>query len=312
MTMRIIGLTITLAASAMACAAPARTDEVAASTLFPERWRSGLAPVEPPLQTQAIDGRTYVIRQSLAVTFEAPFVYLLVGDERALLIDTGVGGEALRVEVDRLLDGHGSRSGPLPLVVMHSHGHSDHVGGDSLFADRPGTIIVGHRPEDVAAFFHIDRWPDDIVPFDLGGRTVDVIPTPGHHPSHVTVFDRATRILFSGDAVYPGILRFRCDASAAYLASIDRLIAFADGRDLQWLLGGHIEMRAARGAYFQSPDARRDDERPLEMAPAVLRRIRDAVARMGGRPRVEVHDDFVLFPHPADPQGLQPPDWCLP
>jgi glyoxylase-like metal-dependent hydrolase (beta-lactamase superfamily II) len=310
--MRIVGLTITFAAYATACAALSRTDEVAAPVLFPERWRSGLAAAEPSLQTQAIDGRTYVIRQALAVTFEAPFVYLLVGDERALLIDTGVGGEALRAEVDRLLDGRRDLGAPFPLVVMHSHGHGDHVGGDTLFADRPGTVIVGHRPEDVAAFFHIGRWPDEIASFDLGGRTLDVIPTPGHHPSHVTVFDRATRILFSGDAVYPGILRFRCDASAAYLASIDRLIAFADGHDVRWLLGGHIEMRAARGAYFQSPDARRDDERPLEMGPAVLRQIRDAVALMGARPRVEVHDDFVLFPHPADPQGLQPPDWCLP
>jgi hypothetical protein len=42
----------------------------------------------------------------------------------------------------------------------------------------------------------------------------------------------------------------------------------------------------------------------------LLPEIREAVRNMGDRPRVEAHDDFVLFPHPANPQGLQPPDWC--
>jgi glyoxylase-like metal-dependent hydrolase (beta-lactamase superfamily II) len=294
------------------CGGTIQGDSLQPSLLFAQRWNSGLGADEPPLQTQVIGESAYAIRQSIAVTFEAPFVYLLIGDERALLIDTGVEGGALRAEVDRLL---AQRRLPptgaaMPLIVMHTHGHSDHVGGDASFAGRADTVIVGHAPADVAAFFGIGNWPHGPAAFDLGGRVVDIVPIPGHHASHVAVHDRATGMLFSGDAVYPGILRFRCDAAEEYLASIERLIAFSGRNDVRWLLGGHIEMREATGEYFQSESLSRNDEHVLELPAPVLPEIRDALVRMGDRPRVQAHDEFVLFPHPADPRGLQPPDWC--
>jgi hypothetical protein len=42
----------------------------------------------------------------------------------------------------------------------------------------------------------------------------------------------------------------------------------------------------------------------------VLREVQRALAKMGEQVRVEAHDDFILFPHPADPRGKNPPDWC--
>lgn len=295
------------------CGGPVPAGVPQAPGLFAERWRSGASPAEPSWQTQAIDDRTFAIRQSIRATFEAPFVYLVIGRDRALLIDTGVAGAALRTEVDRLLERRRARDGSsLPLVVMHTHGHSDHVGGDADFKDRPATQIVKHGRQDVIDFFGISDWPQKSVPFDLGGRVVDVIPTPGHHGSHVMVYDRATRILFSGDAVYPGILRFQCAAADEYRASIDRLIAFSEGHDIQWILGGHIEMKMTAGAHFESQDVVRRDEHRLELPPAILREIHGSLRRMGNRPRVKAHADFLLFPHPADPRGRQPPDWCNP
>jgi hydroxyacylglutathione hydrolase len=280
----------------------------ASPMLFARPWNSGLSEEEPRVQAQAIDERTFAIRQSVHATFEAPFVYLLIGDERALLIDTGDRGGGLREEVDRLLSVSGAND--IELVVMHSHGHTDHVGGDAEFAGRANTRIVGHSPGEVAAFFGIGEWPNGMARFDLGGRVVDVLPTPGHQAAHVVVFDRATRILFTGDAVYPGLLRFQCRNAAQYLSSIERIAGFASANGARWLLGGHIEMRAGPGQFYRSPDEARRDEHRLEMEPSVLREIAEAVRRMGDRPRVESHDDFVLFPHPADPQGLQPPNWC--
>ncbi len=279
--------------------------------LFAERWRSGDATTEPALQTQAIDERTFAIRQSIRTTFEAPFVYLLIGRDRALLIDTGVAGSALRIEVDRLLKERGGEVGrSLPLIVMHTHGHSDHVGGDAGFKDRPATQIVGHGQEEVVNFFGLGSWPHRSVALDLGERLVDIVPTPGHHAAHVMVYDRATRILFGGDAVYPGILRFQCAAATEYLASIKRVIAFSERNDIKWILGGHIEMKAAAGEYFESQDVPRSNERRLELPSSVLREIRDSLVEMGDRPRVKAFPDFLLFPHPADPGGRQPPDWC--
>lgn len=305
-------LILPLVAVLSACSVRGDEPIAPSSALFAAPWNSGLSADEPRFQVQAIDEHTFVIRQSIRATFEAPFLYLLIGRERALLIDTGDGTSGLRAEIDRLIQAspRANASHEFQLVVMHSHGHTDHVGADSEFAGRANTVIVGHSPTEVAEFFGMLNWPSENVSFDLGGRVVDVLPAPGHQTAHVVVFDRATRIMFTGDAVYPGILRFQCGNAAQYLSSIERVRAFASGNDARWLLGGHIEMRATARQYYQSPDQTRRDEHRLELEPSVLDEIAAGVRRMGNHPRVETHDDFILFPHPANPQGLQPPDWC--
>jgi hydroxyacylglutathione hydrolase len=140
---------------------------------------------------------------------------------------------------------------------------------------------------------------------------VDIVPTPGHHPSHVMVFDRATKTLFSGDTIYPGRLYFQCGSLEQYRASIDRVANFAATHGVRWLLGGHIEMKSTPGQSFQSDDRARRLEHALELPAAIPPEIQQALSRMGDRPRVEPHNDFILFPHPADPRGKSPPDWCL-
>jgi hydroxyacylglutathione hydrolase len=294
------------------CVAPRPEKAISASALFAQPWNAGLSAQEPAFQAQPIDGNTIVIRQSIRTTFEAPFLYLLFGQEKALLIDTGAEGGNPSAEIDRLIGDWLAANGrkEIALVVMHSHGHSDHVSADAGFAGRANTTVVGHSADDVASFFEIRSWPEGSASFDLGGRMVDILPTPGHHPSHVMVFDRATGILFSGDAVYPGRLYFQCGKASEYLASIDRLIDFSATRNVRWLLGGHIEMTTAPGQAF-SPNAARPNERALELPPSILPKIRNALADIADRPRVTPHDEFVLFPHPADPRGKQPPDWCL-
>ncbi|MGH8242924.1 MAG: MBL fold metallo-hydrolase [Steroidobacteraceae bacterium] len=281
--------------------------------LFALTWNSGLSKEEPAFQVQAIDEDTYAIRQSIRSTFEAPFLYLIFGRDKALLIDTGVEGAPLRAEVDRLVDGWLAANDrqAIFLVVMHSHGHGDHVGGDAGFKDRADTVVVGHSDAEVAKFFGIDAWPAETAAFDLGGRIVDIVPTPGHHPSHVMVFDRTTRILFSGDAVYPGRLYFQCARVEEYHASIERVAAFAATRQVRWLLGAHIEMKSAPGQSFEAEDRARRGEHLLELQPSVLEQVRQGLVQMGKQVRVEAHDDFILFPHPADPRGKSPPDWCL-
>ena len=72
-------------------------------TLFAEKWIDGTLAQEPAAQVQALDADTFVIRQSVKTNFEAPFLYLLFGRDRALLIDTGAGGLRVRPTVDRLI-----------------------------------------------------------------------------------------------------------------------------------------------------------------------------------------------------------------
>jgi glyoxylase-like metal-dependent hydrolase (beta-lactamase superfamily II) len=138
------------------------------------------------------DTHTCVLRQSKALSAEAPFLYLLFGNERAMLLDTGASkktiGDPLRETVDGIIEAwlaDNPRKG-YQLIVAHTHGHLDHVAGDSHFADRPGTTIVDRDVFAVRTFFGFTSWPEQIVSFDLGARVLDVTGTPGHHPSTLT------------------------------------------------------------------------------------------------------------------------------
>src|SRR5690606_16740540 len=115
-----------------------------------------------PLQVHAFDDRTFILRQSPCASFEANFIYLLVGDERALLIDSGAMADAGRMPLaERVLERLPLRDGkPLPLVVAHTHGRRDHGEGAGQFASMPGVQGVPADLEGVSRFYGVDRWPD--------------------------------------------------------------------------------------------------------------------------------------------------------
>lgn len=295
-----------------ACQTASTSAPQPASEIFPQAWNSGVNTDEPTLQVQQIDTNTLAIRQSLRTSFEAPFMYLIFGEKKALLIDTGVAGIDLRAEVDTQIENWLVRTGRdnISLVVMHSHGYGDHVGGDSGFSDRQDTVIIGHKRADVAAFFGLDDWPTQTVIFDLGNREVELLPTPGHHASHVMVFDKETGILFSGDTIYPGRLYFQCGKTQEFTTSIDRVAAFANTRNVSWVLGAHIEMKAQAGKSFNTQGLSRTGEHLLELPASIITKIQGGLHAMQGKPKVNQFDEFALFPHPADPTGMTPPNWC--
>ena len=197
-----------LAAVVLAAALALAPAALAADKPLFAPWIDGTQASEPQMQVQRYDADTFVIRQSVKTNFEAPFLYLLFGKDRALLLDTGAGGLQVRPTIDGVIEGwlkaHHRTS--IPLVVAHSHGHGDHHMGDSEFKDRPHTTVVGLTAPDVAAYFGITDWPNQIATFDLGGRRLSIIPTPGLQPAHILVFDEKTRLLLSGDSLYPGRL----------------------------------------------------------------------------------------------------------
>ncbi|WP_344212882.1 MBL fold metallo-hydrolase [Kribbella sancticallisti] len=249
---------------------------------FPAHWNDDDATDH---QVHWYDERTAIIRQALRTNFEGPFIYLLLGTERALLLDTGTGHADLRAVVDKLLAGR-----DLELVVAHTHGHGDHIGGDSQF-----DTVVGTAPEDVAAYFGITAWPEQIVQFDLGERVLDVIPIPGHHTADVALYDRTTRLLLTGDSLYPG--RLYVTDWAAFRASIARLAGFvAAGNPVEHVLGAHIEMTDQPGIDFEMGADQHPGEHELELAPAVLAELAEVLVEAGPVPRRIVRDPFIVFP----------------
>lgn len=186
--------------------------------------------------------------------------YLIVGEKRAMLFDTGMGISDIKKVASELTR--------LPIIVLNSHTHDDHVGGNWEFADVYGMDTDFTRKnamgsqEDAQAEITPDQicgalpagfdpktyatrpWKITAVildgdRLDLGGRKLEVVATPGHTPDAISLIDRGNGLLFTGDTYYPApIWLFRPETNlVAYAASIRRLAALAPQVNL--VLGAH-------------------------------------------------------------------------
>jgi len=186
--------------------------------------------------------------------------YLIVGNKQALLFDTGMGIGDIRKVTSKLT----SR----PVVVLNSHTHNDHVGGNWEFTfvygmdteftrtnakgsredaqaeiapdQLCGDLPKGFNPKTYATKpWKISRAILDGFKINLGGRTLEVISTPGHTPDAIALLDRGNGLLFTGDTYYPGpIWLFRPETDLdAYVDSVKRLAALSP--ELKLVLGAH-------------------------------------------------------------------------
>jgi glyoxylase-like metal-dependent hydrolase (beta-lactamase superfamily II) len=276
-----------------------------APVLFHETWIDGTTSAEPETQVQALDADTFVIRQSIKTNFEAPFLYLLFGKNRALLFDTGAQNGVIRPTIDRIvnewLTSH--HKGKLPLIVAHSHSHGDHIAADASFRERSDTTVIGLAPTDVAAFFGMQTWPNDVVSFDLGGRVLNIIPTPEHQLAHIMIYDPKVEILLSGDALYPGRLYVPVNHMDEARASIDRLAAFAARHSIRAVLGAHIEMTRTPGLDYVQNAPEHPNEHRLELPPESIEMLQKAFkAPLEKEWHAQPSNDFILYPVPPRSQ----------
>jgi hydroxyacylglutathione hydrolase len=248
-------------------------------------WNEGAsdcsATPQEALQIHQYEPQTFILRQNPCANFEANFIYLLIGSNKALLIDTGAVADPkampLAKAILELLPNKDYEK--LPLLVAHTHRHLDHRAGDPQFASLPSVQVVPIDLEGVQAFFGFNNWPNGIAHLDLGGRIVEVIPTPGHNPTHVAFYDGRTGILFSGDFLLPG--RLLIEDAAAYRESALRVIDFLKTRPLTHILGGHIELNAAGRAYRFGSHYHPNEHR-VELAKADLTALPAAFERFNG------------------------------
>jgi hydroxyacylglutathione hydrolase len=234
---------------------------------------------QPPLQVHRYNAQTFILRESLCATYEAPFIYLLIGKTKALLIDTGAVADAktipLAQTVISLLANGGSR---LPLMVVHTHGHLDHRSGDDQFRALPDVEVVPTDLESVKGRLGVADWPNGVGQIDLGDRVIDVIPTPGHYPSHVAYYDRQTGLFLSGDFLLPG--RLLIEDTEADLASARRVAEFIDQHPVTYVLGAHIELDESRKTFFGT--RYHPNERPLQLTKQDLLALPEIVSGFNG------------------------------
>ena len=153
--------------------------------------------------------------------------YLIVGADKALMFDTGNGIGDIRAVVDSLTD--------LPVVVVNSHAHWDHMGGNFQFdaiisidteygreksrglpneavrAELSAEALCRDIPGDLTQDSYVIHpyaekitWVEDGHTIDIGGHVLEIRHMPGHSPGSVVLLDRERGYLFSGDTYYPG------------------------------------------------------------------------------------------------------------
>jgi len=240
------------------------------------------APLPGPSSATVVDGYWWV--QRIATDTYAigepqnqldNFEYLLVGKSRALLIDGGATGRDIHAALATLTN--------LPVTVIPTHLHYDHTNGLRNFTSialidlpetrsrvREGVVYLGRYQYLGAAGqdpprFRVTEWvrPDGYI--DLGERRVQVLCTPGHTTSSISVHDPAAKMLFTGDLIYTTTLYAFLPGSSlsAYLATADRLLATLPGDTV--IYGAHCcRNDAPPGAPWLDMDDLRDVRRAVE------------------------------------------------
>ena len=203
---------------------------------------------------------------------------LVIGDRRAALIDSGCGIGDLRTLVEAIT--------PLPVTVINTHTHTDHVGGNRQFDniamfDHERTrqmaengvphnimrkliaVAVVHGPLptsfDITTFwlppFSVSQWLYDGDKIDLGGRQLEVMHTPGEAPDHICLLDPTDRMLFTGDLYCNGSIWTHLPGGdpMAFVPSYKRLLARSTEYD--WLMPSHNEPMVPAGKLAEAKRA---------------------------------------------------------
>jgi hydroxyacylglutathione hydrolase len=250
----------------------------------------------PEFQVHEYNEDFYILRQSGCSNYEKPFLFLLFGKDKALLLDTGAGKTEIAQVVNKVISQWLTRNkrDSVQLIVAHTHAHSDHTGGDDQFKNLPRTTLVAPNLKAVQEFFGMKNWPEEIVQYDLGNRILDVIPIPGHHSTSIAIYDRQTAIIFTGDTLYPG--RLYVFDQEQFVRSIQRVVDFTRNKIVTHILGNHIEN--TRTPYLDYPvgTVYQPDEHSLELGRGELLELNEALHQMNGKTVRMAMRDFTIWP----------------
>jgi glyoxylase-like metal-dependent hydrolase (beta-lactamase superfamily II) len=191
-------------------------------------------------------------------------MYLIVGEDYAALIDSGMGIGDVSAEINRITS--------LPCMVLNTHYHWDHVGANASFKERAiheSEVDLVAQKQNVASIRKAMKSPAAqaalppgfdpsayrIIPkpatrslqdnelIDLGGHVLKVLHTPGHSPGHVAFWHEANNMLFTGDTASMGPVYacFEGGDPEALAESVKRLATLPNVR---MICPGHNEIIA--------------------------------------------------------------------
>ena len=266
---------------------------------LPAVWRTGgpRCMEVPDWQVNEYNSDVYILRESGCTHYEKPFLYLIFGGERALLIDTGAGKVDARGPVMEVMNKWMKRKNHpnLPLLVVHSHGHGDHTAGDGQFRGVAGVELIEPTSKALIEKFALKDWPRETGVIDLGGgRLMDLVPIPGHQEAAVAIYDRKTGLMFSGDSFYPG--RLYISDWNSFAQSITRLVAFTATHPVTHFLGCHIEQSRTPFLDYPVGSFYQPSEHSLELGRGELLEVQEALERQKGSPARIALRDLTIWP----------------
>lgn len=258
---------------------------------------SAKANTDVRIQVHRYNEHTYILRQNPAIHWEAPFMYLLMGNDRAVLLDTGATEEAgyfpLREVVDRVLTRWSDAQGnEMPkLVVLPLGSDQSQTGALGQFTGRPNTVIIPPTEESRDQLLGAG-WQEG-GQLDLGGRLLDVLPTPGLDTAAISLYDPWAQLLFTGNAFYPGRLVIRDFKD--YRQSLGALVELVDTKPVSMILGGRIEMTNQPGRDYRLRTNFRPNEHALQLSARHLETALQAVTLINGTTDIRILRDFILM-----------------
>ncbi len=268
---------------------------------LPREWRTGgpNCMETPEWQVHEYNSDFYILRESGCTNYEKPFLYLIFGGDRALLVDTGAGKEVeTRRAVMQVMGNwvqRKHRAAMPPLLVVHSHGHGDHTSGDAQFRGVPGVEMVEGKSKALIDAFHLNDWPNQPGVVDLGGgRVLDLVPIPGHQEASIALYDRKTGVLLTGDTVYAG--RLYVSDWKAFAASIERLVAFTASHPVTHIMGCHIEQTSTPFLDYPVGSMYQPREHSAAMGRAELLELNEALHKQNGVAARVALRDMTLWP----------------
>ena len=266
---------------------------------------SAKANTDVRIQVHRYNEHTYILRQNPAIHWEAPFMYLLMGNERAVLLDTGATEEEeffpLRETVDKVLRRWSSAQNvEMPeLLVLPLGSDQSQTAALAQFANKPYTTVMAPGSGERASLVTQQQ-------LDLGGRVLSVIPTPGLDASSITLYDPWSDLLLTGNAFYPGRLVIR--DFQAYRNTLNSLVQLMYEEPVSYVFGGRIEMTSRPGLDHRLRSNYRPGEHSLQLEPQLLETALQAVNLINGETDIRILDDFILM----NGVGRGARDWGFP
>ncbi|WP_285162872.1 MBL fold metallo-hydrolase [Shewanella goraebulensis] len=250
---------------------------------------------QPAHEVYQYDPNSYIVRQNKCLTYEAPFIYILVGENKVLILDTGALNRdadfSFYEEIQTVLGSNMIAN--KELIIVHSHGHSDHYQGDKSFEGEKNTHLVMPSSSAVQQFYQFDKWPQGQFTIALGGRDITVFPTPGHQEEALTFYDDKNKWLLTGDTLYPGYIYVK--NWDEYRSSIARLTQFAESHEVSAILGAHIEMKAQLGEYYPIGSTYQPNEANLDLTVKNLQQL-NTILQSLDEPTEVTMDHFIIKP----------------